>query len=81
MSEVVEVSVKVRLRPAVLIDFAYGDGPNDLRFGEIFYLKKPNWDHFEGPYSLNKQNHIATGHFRAWFKAGMVWVKELGNGD
>ena len=79
MSEVVEIEVKVKLRPAELIDFAYGKKPDDLHFGRIFYLKKPNWDHYEGPYSLNKENHVATGYFREWFTAGMVWVKAGGD--
>ena len=81
MSEVVEIEVKVKIRPGVLVDFAWGKGSNDLNFGRIFYLKKPEWDHFEGPYSLNRENHVVTGQFRSWFKAGMVWVKDVTNGE
>lgn len=74
MSEILEYDLKVKLKKATGHEFAWGKEPHQVYFGTIFYLKKADWQHVEGPYALSK-DHVQSGEFGEWLRAGMVYVK------
>lgn len=73
-----EATIKLKLRKAVRNDFATGSKVADLVFGTIFFLKRESWEHVEGPYSL-APHHVE--HLAGWFKADMLYVKDVTNGE